>query len=94
MEVALNSFEADCSSDLVTWGKGLATVFGIKCQFWFPFCCHLVSREVYDTKGNSRIAVAIGYKRLMRLFDVVKHLKPLNYPQTKALTGSVSIRPC
>lgn len=43
MEVALNSFEADSSSDLVTSGKGLASVSGIKCQFWFPLCCHLVS---------------------------------------------------
>lgn len=94
MEVALNSFEAGCSSDLVTCGKGLASVSGIKCQFGFPVCCHLVSREVYDTKGNSKIAVAIGYERLMRLFDVVKNLKALNYPQTKAPTGNVSIRPC
>ena len=41
-----------------------------------------ISWEIYDTKENNKIAVAIEYKRLMGVFDVVYKLKLLNYPQT------------
>lgn len=81
IKVTLNFFEHEYSSDLVTCGKCFS-----QCICWYQMSVSVstllpgISWEIHDTKENNKILVAIEYKRLMGVFDIVYKLKLLNCP--------------